>query len=139
MSIVGHLPRPEPRIGSRLGGGASVDSSRPPTDLLPEGGAPALAPAPTPDRVLARDALRLIRLARTTGPAQISWFGGDLSREVEAIRRQLDPIKSRRALSASYRREASNRIGAPDGNGWQAGVVRLAYTLRWLELGRDRP
>jgi hypothetical protein len=88
---------------------------------------------------LAQDALRLIRLARRTGPVRSAWLGGDLSDEIEMIRRQLVPIKSRRALSASYRREGVNRPGAAPVDGRVAGVVRLAYALRWLELGRDRP
>ena len=39
-------------------------------------------------------------------------------------------------LAASYRREAVNRVEVRDGG--HAGVVRLAYARRWLELGPDR-
>jgi hypothetical protein len=138
MSIVAHLPRLDPLTGSRLGGASPVDSSEPPKELLPDGGSLAPAPAPAPERVLARDALRLIRLARTAGPAAIPWSGNDLPAEIEDIRRQLVPIRSRRSLSASYRREALNRGGIQDLEGRRSGVVRLAYTLRWLELGPDR-
>ena len=138
MSIVAHLPRPDPLTGSRVGGDDPVDSSRPPTVLLPEGGSFAPAPASTPERVLARDALRLIKLARTAGPAPTPWSGPDLSAELDLIRRQLEPVRSRRSLSASYGREALNRRGTPDPEGRRSGIVRLAYTLRWLELGPDR-
>ena len=138
MSIVAHLPRPDPATGSRLGGDVPVDSSQPPTVLLPDGGSLAPAPASTPERVLARDALRLVRLARAVGSGPISWAGPDLSGELDLIRRQLAPIRSRRSLSASYGREALNRTGMPDADGRRSGVVRLAYTLRWLELGPDR-
>jgi hypothetical protein len=46
------------------------------------------------------------------------------SREVDTIRVHLSPIRSRASLAASFEREAT-RIEA----------VRLAYAIRWLELG----
>ena len=138
MSIAAHPPRLDPTLGSRLVGDRTVGSSQPLTDLLPESGSLAPAPASTPERVLARDALRLIRLARASDAGPMTWFAGDLAHEVEAIRCQLEPIRTRRALSSSYQREASNRFHGRHGDGRRAGIVRLAYTLRWLELGPDR-
>jgi len=138
MSTVAHLPRPDPMTGSRLAGDEPIDCSRPPMVLLPDGGNLAPAPASTPERVLARDALRLIRLARTVGPSTTPWRGMGLPDEIESVRLQLVPIRSRRSLSASYRREAANRAGTPDADGRRSAVVRVAYTLRWLELGPDR-
>ena len=96
--------------------------------LLPDGGSLAPAPASTPERVLARDALRLLRLVAMD----------DHGPEFEAIRRQLDPIRSRRSLAASYRQEAVNRGSALDADTQPPGIVRLAYARRWLELGPDR-
>ncbi len=119
MSIATRPPGPAPMRGSRNGGRTSIGISRPPTELLPDGGTPAPALAPAPERVLARDAPRLIRGRRVD----------DRSREADVsfVRDQLEPIRSRRSLAASYRREAT-----------LAGATGLAYALRWLELGPDR-
>jgi hypothetical protein len=46
------------------------------------------------------------------------------AREVDRYRAQLVPIRSRRALAASFGREASMTPG-----------LRAAYAVRWLELG----
>jgi hypothetical protein len=128
MSIAARPSRLDPAPGSRLGGERSIGTSQPPTDLLPEGGSLAPAPASTPERVLARDALRLLRFVAFE----------DQSPEIETVRRQLDPIRSRRSLAASYRREAVNRGSPLDADTQPPGVVRLAYARRWLELGPDR-
>src|SRR4249919_3937095 len=92
MSIVALLPRPDPLTGSRLGGDASVDASQPPKELLPDGGNPAAAPAPVPERVLARDALRLIRRIDPGRAARSPSVEGARPDETECVRRQLDPI-----------------------------------------------
>jgi hypothetical protein len=54
-----------------------------------------------------------------TAPTEMAF-----SREVDTIRVHLGPIRSRASLAASFEREAT-RIEA----------VRLAYAIRWLELG----
>jgi hypothetical protein len=57
---------------------------------------------------------------------------------VDSIRRQLDPIRTRRALAASYGREAFHVSRAPtELENANAGAIKLAYALRWLELGPD--
>jgi hypothetical protein len=56
-----------------------------------------------------------------------------MSPDVDAVRHQLGPIRTRRSLAASYGREAFHRTD-PGG----AAAVRLAYALRWAELGPDR-
>lgn len=135
MSIAIHPPEPGLASRSRVGGETLVGISRPPEELLPEGGNLAPAPAPALQRVLARDAIRSIRGAR---PQE------SVSKEVEVVRLQLAPIRTRRSLAASYRREAFHltdiEIGPPDvATVWSpAAVCRLAYAIRWLELGPDR-
>ena len=49
----------------------------------------------------------------------------DDSRRVEQVIKDLEPIRSRSSLAASYEREAA-----------RTEAIRLAYTLRWVELGR---
>ena len=66
------------------------------------------------------------------------------AREVDLIRAQLAPIRDRRGLAASFGREAFRTSDAPDATqGVDAadlpdaiGPVRVAYAVRWLELGR---
>ena len=128
MSMTANPPRLDPEPGSRLGGDLAIGSSQPPADLLPDGGDPAPAPALTPTRVLARDALRLIRLDGFE----------DGSAEIEVVWRQLGPIRSRRSLAASYQRESVNRADASSEDLEPRGAVRIAYARRWLELGPDR-
>jgi len=75
-----------------------------------------------------------------------AWEDVAFGRQVEAIRRQLAPIRSRSGLAASFDREAFHvrrQVGlSPDVEGMPAatppGPVRLAYALRWLELGDGR-
>ncbi|MFP5341343.1 MAG: hypothetical protein ACLGIJ_00250 [Candidatus Limnocylindria bacterium] len=54
-------------------------------------------------------------------------------REIEAVRRHLAPFRSRAALARSYAREAFHVLPGPADD--EPGAVRLAYALRWLELG----
>jgi hypothetical protein len=97
---------------------------------------------PDPRHELARLALDLV--VRTAEPVEIParWMRWAFGREVDRTRTQLGPIRSRGALLASYLREAS--IAATRGvveTGLPAGPVRVAYAIRWLELGdgRGRP
>ena len=64
------------------------------------------------------------------------WGEPAFAREVDLIRSQLMPIRSRRRLAASFEREAfQSRAfeGAREPATFEA--VRVAYALRWLELG----
>jgi hypothetical protein len=64
------------------------------------------------------------------------WGEPALAREVDRVRRDLAPIVSRRALASSFAREAFRRsapVTAREAIAVEA--VRLAYALRWLELG----
>jgi hypothetical protein len=97
---------------------------------------------PDPRHELARLALDLV--VRTAEPADLParWRTFPFGQEVDRTRAQLDPIRSRATLIASFSREAS--IAATRGaleTGLPAGPVRVAYAIRWLELGdgRTRP
>jgi hypothetical protein len=102
----------------------------------------ASAAEPDERHELARLALDLV--VRTAEPidAPQRWLTPAFAAEVDRTRAQLAPIRTRDALLASFRREAS--ISATRGNmldGRPAGPVRVAYAIRWLELGdgRGRP
>ncbi|HET7703438.1 MAG TPA: hypothetical protein VFK35_08565 [Candidatus Limnocylindrales bacterium] len=102
---------------------------------------------------LARLALDVV--VRTAEPIDLPrrWRGFAFAREVDRTRSQLAPIRSRRALLTSFAREASIVVSAPsatvavpdttDGSpppaGPPPGPVRVAYAIRWLELGDGRP
>ena len=97
---------------------------------------------PDPRHELARLTLDLV--VRTAEPADLParWTTYPFGQEVDRTRGQLTPIRSRNALLASFSREAS--IAATRGiveAGLPAGPVRIAYAIRWLELGdgRSRP
>jgi len=88
---------------------------------------------------LALDALHLLRRYRGTVAADAAWSDPAFSREVESVRSQLAPIRSRRALADSFGREATHiraLLLVPDGRPIDPpGPLRLAYAIRWLELG----
>jgi hypothetical protein len=93
-----------------------------------------------PRHELARLALDLV--VRTAEPADLPtrWTTYPFGREVDRTRGQLAPIRSRAALLASFSREASIAVtrGVVE-TGMPAGPVRVAYAIRWLELGDGRP
>jgi hypothetical protein len=97
-------------------------------------------PEPDPRHELARLALDLV--VRTAEPADLParWTTYPFGQEVDRTRAQLGPIRSRAALLASYSREASIAVtrGALE-SGLPSGPVRVAYAIRWLELGDGRP
>ena len=145
MSIVARPPDPDPPRGSRTGDGSSVDtlSLQPVAVLLPAAGVPAPAPAPTPRRALALDALQFLRQVRGTAAADATWSEAAFRRDVEAVRGQLEPIRSRDGLAASFEREAFHvrrPVLVPDGTPTgPLSPVRVAYAIRWLELGEGEP
>jgi len=92
-------------------------------------------------RDLARIALDVV--VRSLDPASIPprWSTRAFGREVALVRAQLAPILSRKALAESFRREAAvaatatpSTVDRPE----PPGPVRVAYAIRWLELGDDR-
>ena len=120
--------------GSRDPSGDTIGSSWPPEVLLADGGNPAPAPALAPTRVLARDATRLIRSRRQT----ISPEGLGRGPAVAAVKRQIHPIQSRGTLADSYRREWLHHTRPVTAEALEVvAAVRIAYAIRWFELGRD--
>jgi hypothetical protein len=86
--------------------------------------------------VLLPSGRRLRDRPRDAGP----WGEPAFAREVDRVLRDLAPIVSRRALASSFAREAFRRSGPLTAR--EAAVVeavRLAYAVRWLELGEGRP
>ena len=62
-----------------------------------------------------------------------------MSSDVESVRRQLDPIHTRRSLAASYGREAFHEgLALSPRSSALARATRIAYAIRWLELGAKR-
>jgi hypothetical protein len=113
---------------------------------------PAPVMRPAAHRVLALDAERVLRHLRDHPRDAGLWGEPAFAREVDRIRDDLAPIASRRSLLASYSREAFRapvtdrstteaamglRVGEPPA----ASAARVAYAVRWLELGdgRSRP
>jgi len=90
---------------------------------------------------LGRLALDLV--LRTSEPLRLPerWTRTPFGREVDRTRRQLAPIHTRSALAASFSREASVAAtrSAPLTPADPPGPVRVAYAIRWLELGDERP
>lgn len=113
-------------------------------------------PVPDPRHELARLALDVV--VRTSEPVELPrrWRGAPFAREVDRTRAQLAPIRSRQGLIASFSREASIAVtrGECSDPGEHArsrgergpsidpvqppGPVRVAYAIRWLELGDGR-
>jgi hypothetical protein len=95
---------------------------------------------PSDPRQLARLALDLV--VRTSEPMHLPqrWLSPAFGREVERTRAQLEPVLSRSVLASSFTREASVAVSrmAPLSPGNPPGPVRVAYAIRWLELGDDR-
>jgi hypothetical protein len=105
--------------------------------LLPTDGARVPVQPPAPGGTLAAEALRLRR--RLADPAALppAWSERAFVREVALVRAHLAPIRSRAGLAASFSREAFHAVPA-DEIGETPGAVRVAYALRWLELGSGR-
>jgi len=98
-----------------------------------------IPPDPDGRHELARLALDLVvRTAEPLDPPR-RWTAPAFIAEVDRVRAHLVPIRSRDALLASFAREASVSEGRGPGiEERPAGPVRVAYALRWLELGDDR-
>jgi hypothetical protein len=118
----------------RHGGNSIGSPSRPSRDLLPVDGRVAPAPVPAPARALALDALRLLRRLRDPTRRPERWSRPAFRREIELVRTHLSPLRTRKALAASYGREAFHLTLDPTARD-DPSAVRLAYALRWLELG----
>lgn len=120
--------------GQRRGGSSVGSSPRSSRDLLPVGDSLAPAPAPAPARALALDALRLLRRLRDPARRPERWTQPTYRREIELVRAHLAPLRTRKSLAASYGREAFH-LTLDEAARDNPSAVRLAYALRWLELG----
>jgi hypothetical protein len=89
---------------------------------------------PAPARALALDALRPLRRLRDPARRPKRWSQPAFGREIQLVRAHLAPLRTRKALAASYGREAFH-LSMDAANRDDPGPVRLAYALRWLELG----
>ena len=90
---------------------------------------------------LARLALEIV--VRTSEPMSVPtpWTTVPFARDVERTRAQLAPLRTRRALATSFSREASIAVSRPPAADLAPrlpGPVRVAYGVRWLELGDGR-
>jgi hypothetical protein len=118
----------------RRGGSSIGDAPPPPRELLPVGGSLPVAPVPAPARALALDALRISRALRDPARRPARWAHPGFSAEVEVIRRHLAPVRTRKSLAASFGREAFHVLPVPAERD-DPSPIRLAYALRWMELG----
>jgi hypothetical protein len=105
--------------------------------LLPTDGARVPVQPPAPGGTLAAEALRLRRRLADPAALPAAWSERAFVREVALVRAHLAPIRSRAGLAASFSREAFHAVPA-DEIGEAPGAVRVAYALRWLELGSGR-
>jgi hypothetical protein len=138
MPIVARQPGSPTSTVGRSGGVPSTGDPAPSADLLPSDGAVTRASALAPHRALALDALHVLRILRDRPRDAGPWGEPAFAREVDQVRAQLAPIRDRRGLAASFGREAFRALASSDGSAAPAGIgpVRIAYAVRWLELGR---
>ena len=94
----------------------------------------APAPVPAPARALALDAMRVSRALRDPARRPARWAQPGFGAQVEQVRRHLAPVQSRRSLAASFGREAFH-IVPTTAEDHDPSPIRLAYALRWMELG----
>ncbi len=136
MPIVARLAGPDASTASTAGTDASLGGAGSPGALLPSGERVGDVPALAPHRTLARVALLVTRTLRDHPRDADPWGEPAFAREVDLIRSQLMPIRSRRGLATSFERESfQSREFAGPREPATMHAVRVAYALRWLELG----
>ena len=142
MSFTSRRDRAVMTIVARRGQALAEARPRPHRFDRPPAGASGRIDPLDDHHVIARLALDVV--VRTAEPADLPsrWTTYPFGQEVDRTRGQLAPIQSRSALLDSFRREAS--VAATRGAveaGLPPGPVRVAYAIRWLELGdgRTRP
>ena len=136
MPIVARLDGPDAIAASLTAMDAPIAGALSPGALLPSGDPTGLGTVQAPHRTLALDALMVTRTLRDH-PRDADPRGEPaFAREVDLIRGQLMPIRNRRGLAASFEREAfqSGEVADPREPATMR-AVRVAYALRWLELG----
>jgi len=123
-----------PIVAHRPGDPRSVASS-PSGVLLPPDGETLPIQPPVPTRALAAEARWLAPHLEASRRSPAAWSDPAFVREVALVRAHLAPIRSQAGLAASYGREAFQSSVPP---GKEPGPVRVAYAIRWLELGDGR-
>jgi hypothetical protein len=128
-SLTSH-PVADPRLGE-----VEVGTQRSSIEeLLPLRALRAPAPVPAPARALALDALRVSRALRDPARRPVRWAQRAFGEEVELVRRHLAPFQTRKSLAASFGREAFHVVPTAAERD-DPSPIRLAYALRWMELG----
>ena len=140
MPIVARPTGSDATLALAADGHASLGCAPSAGELLPSGDATGLGPVQAPHRTLALDALMVTRTLRDHPRDADPWGEPAFAREVDLIRGQLMPIRNRRGLAASFAREAfqSPEFAGPREPA-RMRAVRVAYALRWLELGDGVP
>ena len=140
MPIVARLAGPDATSASSTATDGTLGGAASSGVLLPSGDDAGPGPAAAPHRTLALDALLVTRTLRDHPRDADPWGEPAFAREVDRIRGQLAPIRSRRGLAASFEREAfqSREFETPREPA-TLRALRVAYALRWLELGDGVP
>jgi hypothetical protein len=109
----------------------------PPSAVDPSAVGPITGPAATdPARMLALDAVSVIRrLGHARRPRR--WSAPAFRHEVDLIRSHLIPLRDRSCLAHSFAREAFHTVPG-EVRAVDDSAVRVAYAIRWLELGDGR-
>lgn len=79
-------------------------------------------------RELDDEVARLLRVRAGELAEPLLWRRPSHRREVDAVMRQLDPIRTRASLLSSWQRESRRTT-----------EVRLAYAIAWVALARTTP
>ena len=117
-----------------------ADACSVPVDDLDTARAPHLV---DPARRLRSGAWLLQRSWRHPQRLPAGWRSERFARDVDRTRRQLQPIRTLRALADSFARESLHlrHPGSPDDSGfgiWPPGIgetpLEVAYVTRWIEL-----
>ena len=115
-------------IESILSATAPVAGSLLPDDADAGGRARPSASSGAVARELDAEVTRLLRVRSGELAEPLLWRRPSHRREVDAVVRQLAPIRTRVSLLSSWERES--RHSAP---------VRVAYAIAWLDLARTAP
>jgi len=115
-------------IASILSTTAPVVGSLLPDDADAGGRARPSAPSGDIARELDAEVARLLRVRSGELAEPLLWRRPSMRREVDAVVRQLEPIRTRDSLLSSWLRESRH-----------AAQVRLAYAIAWLGLARNAP
>jgi hypothetical protein len=104
MPIVARLAGPDATAAPEAARDASIAGASSPGALLPSGDPTGPGPVQAPHRRLALDALLVTRTLRDHPRDADPWGEPAFAREVDLIRTQLAPIRTRRGLAASFAR-----------------------------------